>query len=343
MRLVFIHEPGFPEPILVWNTLDTAESLRQQGLPVEAIAPRSHANVPAGDVFIFYRTMTTDSFTRMLQLQSQGKPCGFMIDDIVWDPKFEFAYAQNFENQCKRFFQHADFFVFTSEALAEVAAPLIPSGRNVFIRRPGILERRFYDLTRLSDRWREHRIPGTFRILINKGHITDDFKKLVRSTFAALSGELPYPTQVCYFSIEKIFENLGTGISSNQNLPTASFDRYMDQIATIAPDIIFCPFKPSEFNNCKCYPKYLESGGLAAPLLVSSIYPYRKVIRQGENGILAENEEELASLLLFAAKNQTWLRNMGIAAREDVRENHLLGPIALEFYERLKETYGNSA
>jgi hypothetical protein len=335
MKLVFINDPGMAEPVLAWNTLDTAESLTDQGLPCEAIAPRLYAKPLEGDVFIFYRTMQTDSFTRMRELQARGKPCGFMIDDIVWDPKYDFAYAPNFESQCRRFFQHADFFVFTSEKLAEVSRPMLGS-KKVYIRRPGILERRFFNLSGLSDKWRDHRTPGTFRILISKGHITSEFQKMVSKIFYDLQGEsFLHRTEVCYFSHENLFNNLGNGITVTRNAP-CSFDRYLDQIAMLAPDLILCPFKQTEFNDCKCYPKYLEGGAISAPLLVSNIYPYRKVIRNGDNGILSD-ESELAQVLLFSAKHRDLLYTMGLNSREDVRSHYLLGPIALKFYNEMNQ------
>ncbi len=341
MKLVFLQEQGFPSAIRAWNTDDTAESLRDQGFDCESVEMKSHANKLFGDVFIFYRCMTTDSVLKMRELQAQGKPCGYMIDDLVWDPRFKFAYGESFERSVKQFFRWADFTVFTSEELARVARETfkIDDHRETIIRKPAILERRFYELKRFSEKNRvnDSLSQHPFKILISKGHITDDFKRNVKMLFAEIE-EISH-SQVFYFSVEDLFPSLGGRVEAVRLNPT-DFDAYLREIARICPDVILSPFDRNEFNDCKCYPKYLESGGLSTALLVTDILPYKKIITQGENGILAESDEELASLLHFASKNRTWLRGVGENCRKDVQAHHLLGPIALEFYQRLKEKYG---
>ena len=328
MKLVFVQEPRNPFSLIAWNTADTAESLRDQGFQCECVLLNEKAMKLDADVFIFYRTPTLDSVMKMQELQARGKLCGFFIDDLVWKPEYDFAYHDLHAKAVPVFFEKSDFLLFTSEHLAKYA----PVGKKVFIRRPGILERRFRELVFLSDEQR-HKYANPFRILISKGHITREFKEMIKAIFASV--EVLEPIDVFYFSVEELFSSLGHNIRVHRLNPL-DFDPYLRKIAELSPDLVLCPFRKTEFNDCKCYPKYLETGGIGSALLVSDIVPYRAVIDHTINGLLSVDDDELSGYLSFALKNRGWLLELGLAARKDVEQNHLLGPIAKNFYLELK-------
>ncbi len=333
MKLCFVNETDH-QALRAWNTDDTAESLSDQGLPCESVTWRQTLNIHAFDAFVFYRTLSMNAILAMRNIKQKrpGVPVGFMIDDLLWDSRFDFAYYPMAEQTAKLFFKEADFFVFTSERLAEVAAPLIGKGKLIFIRKPAILERRFERLVSKSDM---NRNPGSalFKILITKGHITKDFVRLVHGIFAHA---FPSPIELHYFSHENHFSDLENDHLFVRQWMERSFDDYLDSIAQISPDLILAPFSQSDFNDCKCYPKYLEAGAIAAPLLVSSIAPYRSVITDAKNGLIASSHEGMIQKLIWAMTHRSELHRIGISGRYDVRQRHLLGPHARKLYSEIR-------
>lgn len=52
------------------------------------------------------------------------------------------------------------------------------------------------------------------------------------------------------------------------------------------------PLEDSKFNNCKSYIKYLDYAALGLAPVCSNLLPYQSVIRDGENGLLVDNDTD---------------------------------------------------
>jgi glycosyltransferase involved in cell wall biosynthesis len=70
---------------------------------------------------------------------------------------------------------------------------------------------------------------------------------------------------------------------------------YMDYLAEV--DVNLVPLITDEFNECKSAIRYLESGLLGIPSIVTAVGDFKNVVNHGETGFLAENEEEWQAYL----------------------------------------------
>ena len=324
MKLAFVQDHN-NESLRLWNTDDTAESLRDQGLPCDSLTlPGDESKLFNYDVVIFYRSLTSDYSSLISRLQSKGKKVGFYIDDLLWDSNFSFAYAPHYKQRVQQFFTLADFCLFTSEYLSKYC----PKGKPLLFRKAGILERRFKPKPQPRS--------GNFKILISKDHVIPAFKDFVTSLFTQCL--VKEPVDVYYFSQgEKLYPD-HIGRFTFHKISRLPFNKYLEKITEINPDLSLMPLPDDEFHRCKCYPKYLESGVTGSCLLASDIPPYNKIIKDGVNGLLA-TDQQFASKLKWAIEHRDSVTNIGHNNTKDVQENHLLGPIALKFYQDLVKLY----
>lgn len=91
---------------------------------------------------------------------------------------------------------------------------------------------------------------------------------------------------------------------------------YADYLAELASaDIAIAPLEESLFNDCKSNIKFLEAAILSLPAICSPTDTYRRVIRSGENGLLARTPEEWKQALLTLAHDPDLRRSMAEKAR----------------------------
>lgn len=89
-------------------------------------------------------------------------------------------------------------------------------------------------------------------------------------------------------------------------------------------DIFIAPLCNSEFNQYKSAIKYLEYSALGVPGIYSNFEPYRKVIRNGENGILAKDAAEFLASLEELIHNESLRYSVAQEAVQDIKSNWLL-------------------
>lgn len=299
--------------------------MQQQGYRCDSLSLHRDLNrLFDYNVVIFYRSLSGDYDHIIAALKTRGIIVGFSIDDLLWDKNFTFAYHKDFETRVNKFFKLADFFVFTSDYLAKYA----PHGKPTFIRRPAMLERRFQRIrsTVENKKWNKD-----FTILISKGHVIPEFKNAVIDIFKMC--QVTEEVKVYYFSDSGKHYPDRLGKFSFYPIPYAPFDAYTAKIAELRSDLILVPLPNDEFHNCKCYPKYLEAGSLGSCILASSIYPYKQAVQDKKTGLLAGSTKEFSDMISWAVANRNAVQAIGQNAFEDVRANHLLGPVAKKLYE----------
>ncbi|HEX6243387.1 MAG TPA: glycosyltransferase, partial [Polyangiales bacterium] len=94
-------------------------------------------------------------------------------------------------------------------------------------------------------------------------------------------------------------------------------------------DLCLVPLEPSSFNDCKSALKFIECGAVSVPVLASPRREYRSVLRHGETGFLAEDDEDSwcgalerihadpgALSRVARAAHETVLREHSIAGRQ---------------------------
>jgi len=89
-------------------------------------------------------------------------------------------------------------------------------------------------------------------------------------------------------------------------------------------DVFIAPLFDSEFNRCKSAIKYLEYSSLGVPGIYSDLEPYRNVIRNGENGLLAKAPEDFFELLEELIQNKSLRLYVAQKAVQDIKTNWLL-------------------
>lgn len=78
------------------------------------------------------------------------------------------------------------------------------------------------------------------------------------------------------------------------------------------------------FHRCKSAIKYLEYSSLGVPGIYSDLEPYRNVIRNGENSLLAKAPEDFFELLEELIQNKSLRLSVAQKAVQDIKTNRLL-------------------
>jgi len=100
--------------------------------------------------------------------------------------------------------------------------------------------------------------------------------------------------------------------------PHQRYDHFIRWFRSVAPffDIAVAPLVDSTFNRCKSDLKFLEYAACALPVVASNVVPYSLTVRHGEDGLLADNDEESWFKAVESLATQPELRaRLGAAAR----------------------------
>lgn len=84
-------------------------------------------------------------------------------------------------------------------------------------------------------------------------------------------------------------------------------------------DIGLAPVADNEFSRCKSAIKALEYNALGIPVIASDVEPYRRFIRDGENGFLIRYDHEWLKRMSELAADQGLRERMGATARAQAR------------------------
>jgi glycosyltransferase involved in cell wall biosynthesis len=89
-------------------------------------------------------------------------------------------------------------------------------------------------------------------------------------------------------------------------------------------DIFIAPLQNNLFNQCKSGLKYLEYSNLGVPGVYSNLSPYSDLVKNGEDGFLANGLDEWEVYLSRLIENADLRNSMGNAARSGVEKRWLL-------------------
>lgn len=109
-----------------------------------------------------------------------------------------------------------------------------------------------------------------------------------------------------------------------QPSPTNVYVDFVEYFQTQMADIFIAPLSDNLFNNCKSPIKFLEYSARGVPGVYSAVEPYRLIIADGKDGLLATNQEEWIQSLERLIENAPLRMRMAKAAQKKIREHWLL-------------------
>jgi tetratricopeptide (TPR) repeat protein len=105
-------------------------------------------------------------------------------------------------------------------------------------------------------------------------------------------------------------------------------------------DFGFCPLLPTDFNRCRSDVKFLELASRGVPALCSDLAPYRDSVRNGDNGFLFRNLDELGAQIDRLVNDDALRVRVGQAAYDyatQERSERGHAPQRLEQYRRWQQ------
>lgn len=105
-------------------------------------------------------------------------------------------------------------------------------------------------------------------------------------------------------------------------------------------DIGIMPIPDNQWTRGKCAAKALICMSLGIPTICSNVGANRDVIKNGENGFLADTSEQWLEYFDVLIDNETLRRDMSIAARATVVNNYSMKKCAELFADVVRKTVG---
>ncbi len=118
--------------------------------------------------------------------------------------------------------------------------------------------------------------------------------------------------------------------------PIKTFDyrEFAADFQKFKADIVIAPLRDTIFNQCKSGIKFLEYSALGMPGVYSDLEPYKKMVTQGESGLLAASLDEWKNSICRLIEDPKLRYLIGINTQELVRDNWLMSKKASLWQER---------
>jgi len=101
-------------------------------------------------------------------------------------------------------------------------------------------------------------------------------------------------------------------------------------------DIGLCPIEDTEFNRCKSNIKWLQTGVMGIPCVVSGIPPYTDDVVNGVNGFCANTPQEWYDTIMMLVHDEATRNRVGLSAMREIREKHTTNRRAQELLAALR-------
>ncbi len=302
LDVLFINGCTLPHPSR-YRVDHQMEELMMAGLKCEQVfysnVDESYAR--CARVYILFRCPYTDGLRKLVEkARSYHKMILYDIDDLVIDRKYtdDIPYIKTLSSGDKRVYDDGvvrngkmlrlcDAAITTTEAMAEELKKFVS---EVYINRNVMSE----GLQKYSEEALQTEIQrnagGDVRIGYFSGSITHnaDIEMILNPLCRILSqnkhvklilaGELDLPEKL------KPFQN---------QIESSGFRPWQELPALIASvDINLVPLEDTLFNRAKSENKWLEAALVKVPTIASNVGAFRKMIRDGVDGILCDNIED---------------------------------------------------
>jgi glycosyltransferase involved in cell wall biosynthesis len=127
--------------------------------------------------------------------------------------------------------------------------------------------------------------------------------------------------------------------------PFVDTELFHPLMSTFQADLAIAPLKGSKFDNAKSELKAVECGFLGIPIITGDVFPYRKIIKNGVNGFIAERPRDWIRYLELLISNKEKRMEMGRNLKKTATEEYDLERIAFmysDYFEEIipKQDYG---
>lgn len=117
-----------------------------------------------------------------------------------------------------------------------------------------------------------------------------------------------------------------------------SYESYLKTMSSLNWDIGLAPMPDDEFHSCKHYNKFIEYIGHGIAGVYSDVNPYKRVIYNGENGLLCKNTKEAWYSTLSRLIEDRSLRNKIMAnCLDEARERFSVEATALRLRDAMDD------
>lgn len=329
--VLIIAELSIPQ-CLRYRVNQKAEVLESMGHATKIISwTDSHAclsALPTHGAVIFYRTPAVKDVVFLArEARRLGLATFFEIDDLVFDPE-EYRRNSNLlaleKSEQMDLLRGAELY---REMLRHVDHAIGSTGLitgRLQALAPGLAftVENALDSTLLSAAWRSFPRAESTPVTIAYGSGTKthdaDFA-LVATPLARVMAEHPSVRVLLAgpllmpAALEPFHERI-------IRIPLMEFEDYLSTLARC--DINLAPLEPGLFNDAKSNIKFLEASVLGLPSICSPREEFRNVIRDGENGFLAGDDEEWHRKLTALVVDPDLRTGMGQRARREVLATH---------------------
>lgn len=119
---------------------------------------------------------------------------------------------------------------------------------------------------------------------------------------------------------------------------TPSYVEYAHTISAVRPDILLAPLDDSRFSASKCPNKFLEIAAVEAAGIYSRLLPYTRFVRDGETGLLVDNDEAAwHGALERLYRDPALRRGLAAQARREVDERYSTRTLLPVFLGKLQK------
>lgn len=354
-QIIFIS--GCPGGPMRYRCEHRAEQLNLLGCSAEAVAVDTVDLMPLLDrfeCFVLHRAPMTDELRAFIAgAHAQGKPVIFETDDLIFDPEATHLLAElttlgpqeraAFVDEIARNRQTLLATDAATVSTAELARRVTPLRERVSAL-PNVVSHEMAQRSEAAlaarERLRAEAGTGAGEVVI--GYVSGspshdrDFLQAEASLLWALE---TYPqTRLLVMGplrLSAAFARFGARVERAAFRP---WQRLPEVYARL--DINLAPLEPDNpFTEAKSCVKYLEAGLVKIPTVASPREDFRRVIRTGENGLLAETPDEWRAALEWLITSPTERATLGERAYADIHARHTTRAQAPEAVATLRALY----
>lgn len=247
------------------------------------------------------------------EVQTKGTPwsnkpvLAEVDDDFLWTPSYNpaapaYDVGQPLREIAKSQFSDSDGIIVSTPHLKEVYQHLNP---NIYVV-PNAIDFQIWDKAMASHKKR----PGIRIGWAGGANHEDDFKGFEQ----VINNVTAKYRDVKFVFVHGIPERL-------RKLPGVEFvpkfyemKKYAKGIADLDFDIGIAPLIDNSFNRGKSNLRWLEYSAMSIPTVASNVGNFKETVKDGVDGLLANNLEEFEKHLCGLIENKAWRREMGRAA-----------------------------